>query len=114
MSSICINSRNLKKKMADATVAAAREEALRTAEEAFAKLDLNGDGNVDKEELRKIAADSSVNFGGEMDVAAREAKIDEFFATFDANGDGKVQKQEWLDFFGGLFDAVVQQAMDGN
>ena len=96
----------------DATIAQAREEALRTATEAFSKLDLNGDGSVDKEELRKIAADSGVNFGAEMDVAAREAKIEQFFATFDANGDGKVQMSEWLEFFGNLFDDVVAQAMN--
>ena len=40
---------------ADETIAAARAEALASAEEAFAKLDVNGDGKVSKEELRGVA-----------------------------------------------------------
>ena len=90
------------------TIAAARNEALQTAREAFQKLDLNGDGNVDKDELRQIAMQADLSAaGGDIDAEQREAKIQDFFTTFDANGDGKVQLSEWLDFFGNLFDSVV-------
>lgn len=89
-----------------ATIAAARAEALTTAREAFQKLDLNGDGNVDKDELRQIALQAELGIGN-VDAAEREAKIADFFQTFDANGDGKVQLSEWEAFFGNLFDTVV-------
>ena len=46
-----------------------------------------------------------------MDFSAQEEKINEFMQTFDANGDGKVQLSEWLEFYGGIFDAVVSQGM---
>ena len=46
-----------------ATIAAARAEALQTAREAFQKLDLNGDGNVDKDELRQIALQAELGIG---------------------------------------------------
>merc|ERR1712014_546456 len=88
-----------------ATIAAARAEALQTAREAFQKLDLNGDGNVDKDELRQIAMQAELGVGN-IDASEREAKIADFFQTFDANGDGKVQLSEWEAFFGNLFDPM--------
>ena len=85
--------------MSDAEVIAqAREQALATAREAFAKLDSNGDGTVTKEELRGLASTSTDGLGA--DAATIESKLDEFVATFDADGDGKVQLNEWLEFFG--------------
>ena len=94
--------------MADqATIAKAREEALETAAQAFAKLDLDGNGAVDQNELRTIAA--QMGEGG--DAAERDARIAEFFNTFDENGDGKVQLSEWLAFFGNLFDEVVAKTL---
>ena len=61
----------------------ARAEALSTATEAFNKLDLDGNGNVDKEEVKSLAIQI---LGSHSDEAeAREAKIADFWATFDAN-----------------------------
>ena len=91
-------------------IAQARQQALATAEEAFAKLDINGDGEVDRDEVKQLAS-SGMGLPDSADQAAKEAKINEFFASFDANGDGKIQKQEWLDFFGSLFDSVIQQGL---
>ena len=90
-----------------AQIATARAAALATAEEAFAKLDINGDGEVDRDEVKQLAT-SGMGLPDNSDATTREAKINEFFASFDANGDGKIQKQEWLDFFGSLFDSVIQ------
>ena len=96
--------------MSDADViAAAREQALNTAREAFAKLDVNGDGTVTKEELRGLASTSTDGLGA--NASEIESKLEEFVQTFDADGDGKVQLNEWLEFFGRLFDEVIASSM---
>ena len=96
--------------MSDAEIIAqARAEALRTAEEAFNKLDVNGDGTVTKEELQGLAASSTDGSGA--DASAITAKVQEFIDNFDQDGDGKVQKQEWLNFFGAMIDEVIATNM---
>ena len=45
------------------------------------------------------------------DQATKDAKIKEFLDSFDADGDGKIQKSEWLQFFGNLFDSVIQAGL---
>ena len=88
-------------------IATKRAEALKQAEDGYAKLDTNGDGVIDRDELKAMAKEAGQNLtGGQM-----EAKIDEFLNTFDSNNDGVVSKQEWLDFFGNLFDAVIAQGL---
>ena len=72
-----------------AQIATARAQALTTAEEAFAKLDINGDGEVDRDEVRQLAT-SGMGLPDNADASVREAKINEFFQSFDANGDGKI------------------------
>ena len=93
-------------------IATARAQALDTAREAFAKLDIDGNGQVEKDELRQFSMQAEIG-GGAIDADDREKKIAEFFATFDTDGDGKVSLDEWLNFFGHLFDTVVQQTLAG-
>ena len=91
-------------------IAQARAAALTTAEEAFDKLDINSDGDVDRSEVAALAQ-QGVGLPDGANAAEKEAKIKEFFDNFDANGDGKIQKSEWLDFFGKLFDSVIEAGM---
>jgi Ca2+-binding EF-hand superfamily protein len=96
-------------------------------ENRFAKMDANGDGKVDKNELSTFLNDIAKKTGKFMDVdkifaevdtnndgyiskdedAAQEAKMQQMhggprespFAKMDANGDGKVDKAEMSAFF---------------
>ena len=85
-----------------------REEAIAEAKAAYEKLDTNGDGHIDREELKAHAtrAGAELTKGNQSD-----ADIDSFFATFDANNDGVVSKEEWLAFFGNLFDEVIKKGL---
>ena len=75
-----------------------KADTLRQVGEEYDKLDTNGDGNVDRNELIEIARAK----GEQHNVSAEN--LDSFFNTFDANNDGKVSRQEWLDFFARMFD----------
>ena len=61
------------------------------AELAFKKLDNNGDGRLDKNEIR-----SHLRGLGGSNMHDREAILKRFFETCDANGDGKIDLDEWL------------------
>ena len=89
-------------------IAQARAAALTQAEEAFGKLDINGDGEVDRSEIMQLAGDG---LPAGCDQATKDAKIKEFLDSFDADGDGKIQKSEWLAFFGNLFDSVISAGL---
>ena len=93
-----------------AQIAQARQAALTTAEEAFNKLDINGDCEIDRDEVQKLAGEGAGLPDGAT-AEQKEAQIQEFFASFDADGDGKIQKAEWLNFFGQLFDSVISQGL---
>ena len=93
-----------------ATINQAREQALATALEAFNQLDVNGDGKVDRNEVAQLA-NAQVIEGANEDLKAQ--KIDEFFKSFDENGDGFIQREEWLNFFGKLFDSVIDKGLAG-
>ena len=67
----------------------ARAAALAKAEEAFNKLDLDGNGEVDKYEVQQLAY-QGVGLPDYAKIVALEANINEFFANFDADGDGKI------------------------
>ena len=92
-------------------ISTARLAALATAEEAFNKLDLNGDGDVSREEVMALAEQGSGLPDG-ANAEEKETKIREFFESFDANGDGRIQKSEWLEFFGKLFDSVIEAGLN--
>ena len=89
-------------------IATARAAALAQAEEAFNKLDLDGNGEVDRQEICQLAG---AGLPEGCDEATKNAKVQEFLDSFDADGDGKIQKSEWLQFFGQLFDSVIQAGL---
>ena len=91
-------------------LAESRLEALEKAGRAFDRLDVNGDGEIEREEVSSLAKQG---LGGlarfsHLDDQTRETKVDEFIKNFDSNGDGKIQRSEWLEFYGSLFDRVVE------
>ena len=88
------------------TIAGKRAEALQQAEEAFNKLDLDGSGEIERNELEQLARQSASAIGSGSD-----SDINDFIATFDTDGDGKVSRDEWLTFFGNMFDQVIAQGM---
>ena len=89
-------------------IAAKRAEAIAEARAAYEKLDTNGDGHIDRDELKAHATAAGAKLtGGQSD-----ADIDTFFQTFDANNDGVVSKEEWLTFFGNLFDEVIKKGIN--
>ena len=92
-------------------IATARAAALQQAEEAFAKLDLDGNGEVDRNEIMQLAS-QGMGLPEQANEAAKEAKIKEFLDSFDTDGDGKIQKSEWLNFFGQLFDSVIAAGLN--
>ena len=60
------------------------------ATEAFNKLDLNGDGVVDREEVRSLITKGAIYLPESATEQMKEEKIDEFFARYDENWDGKI------------------------
>ena len=57
-------------------------------EEQFKKLDVNGDGKIDAEELKKVLMHG--------DEKLTDEEIQEIIAEFDTNGDGKISLQEFV------------------
>ena len=56
--------------------------------EEFKKLDVNGDGYIDIEELKKV-----LSFG---DDKLSDQEVEEVIKEFDTNGDGKITLQEFI------------------
>ena len=81
---------------------------------AFAAIDTNGDGFLDKEELSKMIKDQFPLKAGNEEWLTLE--VGKFFRMADTDHNGKVSKAEFIDFNGRAFDAgVLGQtiAMDG-
>lgn len=60
--------------------------------DAFARIDTNGDGGMDREELYKGMCD--------IGIIVLPAEIDMLFERFDDQGDGKIDYHEFLNFMG--------------
>ena len=88
-------------------IAQKRAEAIEEAQTAYDKLDTNGDGHIDRDELIAHAKAA----GAKLGAGGSDQDVDQFFQTFDSNQDGVVSKEEWLDFFGKLFDDVIQKGL---
>lgn len=86
-----------------------RAEALRDATIAFESIDVNKNGNIDYKEAEKLLKTSS-----SLDSLATgkiEKKFDAFFKSFDEDGDAKISKNEWLNFYGKLFDQIIENGL---
>ena len=85
--------------------------ALENAEEAFKRLDRNGNGFIDKNDLRHIRQEmNSDPTTNEANIEAfNEANIEALMQTCGNRSDGTIQLSDWLDFFGGLFDSMIPQ-----
>ncbi len=64
---------------------AAEEEALK---EVFAKYDVDGSGDISREELRSAARDYK--------LASTDAELDALLAMIDTDGDGRISFQEFI------------------
>ena len=89
--------------------AAIRAQALEHCGQLFDDADTNGDGTLDRAEM---IGQASAQFSGSEEE--KQAEIDAILAQFDTDGDGKISKAEWLDFFGKLFDALIEKGMEMN
>ena len=92
----------------DFDVEIARAEAMRDAEIAFVNIDANGDGTICFSEAERLIKDASI-----LDKTAdsNKTKLDAFFRSFDDNSDQSISKSEWLDFYGRLFDNIIENGL---
>lgn len=107
------NSKNLNAMLDDREkreLAESRLEALEKAGKAFDRIDINRNGEIERQEVSQMAKQGlgGLSRFAHLDDVTREAKVDKFIQDFDSNHDGKIQRSEWLEFYGKLFDSVVE------
>ena len=77
-------------------------------------VDVNGDGFIEKEELRaKMDEGFEPLPPGFADGWDKEKQINEFFKLADVNDDGKVSKDELRDFFMAMLDKLSAKLAAG-
>ena len=89
----------------------ARAAALADAQGFFEKLDIDGDGQISREDMNVVARQTD-EINSEADQAALDVEIDEFFTQFDTNADGMLPQSEWLEYFGSVFDLELQKQLE--
>ena len=77
-------------------------------EAEFDKLDINGDGSVDRAELKRAVLENDTMF-----ASSYTAAINEFFLA-DANHDNKVTKEEFLTVIRNLTDIREHKEINCN
>ena len=87
-------------------IAQARKDAIAKAMLEFEKIDKDGNGQIDREEVESMFKNCITAEEGKEELLT--TKINDLFKTFDANNDGVISQQEWIDFFGSVFDSVLQ------
>ena len=78
----------------------------------FSKMDVNGDGSLDKGELlQSMTENGDFDFPPSIKGDSREAKLDAFFAKLDANHDGKITLEEMINGLNAFIDEAFDEAM---
>ena len=85
-----------------------KRQAREQADAIFAKLDLDGNGSIDKDELRRVMTTDPTcqplppNLSEGLN---QEEQVNKFFQEADTNQDGVVTKEELMDFM----DRMIEQ-----
>ena len=92
-----------------------KRQARQQADQIFQKLDLDNNGSIDKEELRRVMTEDPTCQPLPPQCCenmTQEQVIEKFFAEADTNKDGVVTKDELMDFMDRMidqmFDAMAQ------
>ena len=67
------------------------KEIQEDADQVFQSADIDGNGEIDRDELRSHIGMSFANYSPEA--------IDQIFSSIDVNSDGTITKEEWRDAF---------------
>jgi len=82
-------------------------DAAALQEKLFDKLDVNGDGAIDKSELGEF-----LNFVSSATGSATKTDSSQLFKTLDADGDGSISKQDLANGMQKLFEMLRSQLAD--
>ena len=77
------------------------KEIREDADQVFQSADIDGNGEIDRDELRSHIGRSFANYSPEA--------IDQIFSSIDVNSDGTITKEEWRDAFAS--NSALRQAI---
>ncbi len=87
----------------DADKDAIMKQIMEQLEEIFKKYDVNQDGFLDKDELRKYSTETFQQMGGQG--TPTEEEFEAGFKAMDKNQDGKISREEVKDYIYDMFKA---------